>query len=41
MEKGHFLYFRGTAILIATSAKLRDTKYELYRFNDDLRATIN
>ena len=29
------------AVLIATSANLLDTKYEFYRFNDDLRDTIN
>ena len=40
-KKGHFLYIRGRAVLITTVANLLDTKYEFYRFNDDLRDTIN
>ena len=40
-KKGHFLYIRGSAVLFATGANLLDTKYEFYRFNDDLRGTIN
>ena len=33
--KGHTLYIRGRAILIATGANLLDTEYEFYGFNDD------
>ena len=42
-KKGHFLYIRGRAVLIATYAKLLDTntKYEFCGFNDGLRDTIN
>ena len=40
-EKGHFLYIGDIAVLIITGANLLDTKYEFYRFNDDLRGTIN
>ena len=40
-KKGHFLYIRGRAVLIATSANLLDTQYEFYRFIDDLKGTIN
>ena len=29
------------AILITTSANLLDTKYEFYKFNNDLRGSIN
>ena len=29
-KKGHFLYIRGRAILIATIANLLDTKYKFY-----------
>ena len=40
-EKGqHFLYIGGQAVLITMGAKLLDTKYELYRFNDDLKTTL-
>ena len=40
-EKGqHFLYIGGQAVLITMDAKLLDTKYELYRFNDDLKTTL-
>ena len=39
-KKGHFLYFGGRAVLIATGANLFDTKYEFYGFNDDLKDTI-
>ena len=40
-KKGHFLHMRSRAILIATGVNFLDTKYEFYRFNDDLRGTIN
>ena len=40
-KKGHFLYIKGSAVLIATSSNLLDTKYKFYGFNDDLRETIN
>ena len=40
-RKGPFLYIRGRDYKIATSAKLLDTKYKLYEFNDDLIETIN
>ena len=34
-EKGHILYIRNRAILIATGANLLDTKYEFQGFNGD------
>ena len=40
-KKGHFLYIGGRAILITTGTNLFDTKSKFYRFNDDLRGTIN
>ena len=40
-KKGHFLYIRGRAILIATGTKLLDTKYTFYEFDADLIETIN
>ena len=33
--------FYTSGVLIATSANLLNTKYEFYRFNGDLRGTIN
>ena len=39
-KKGHFLYIGGRAVLLATGAKLLDSKYEFYGFNDDLIETI-
>ena len=40
-RKGHFLYIKDRDNLTAIGAKLHDTKYELYGFNDDLIETIN
>ena len=40
-KRGHFLYIRGRAILIATGANFLFTKYKFYGFNADLRDTIN
>ena len=40
-QKWHFLYIRGRAVLMATSANYLDTKYKVYGFSDDLRDTIN
>ena len=39
-KKGHFIYNRGRAILIATGVKLLDTKYKFYGFSGDLIETI-
>ena len=40
-KKGHYLYIRGRAVLIATGSNLLDIKYDFYGLNDDLRETIN
>ena len=40
-KKKYFLFIRSRAVLIATCAKLLNTQYKFYGFNDDLRDTIN
>ena len=40
-KKYTFCTYKDRAILIATYAKMLDTKYEFYGFNDDLTDTIN